>query len=139
MSLTITWIRPCDIEAAGGPHQQYQTGSHAERWHFEKDQGGCEGGNAKEHHSLGNNPFLSLQIRHRVCRLCDTEVPRSKWRPWYPVFLVNDSVHNLTFVFGSVEVPLRVPDEAMFIQLPQLVSTNSNVLSGTTWPSVRSG
>ena len=56
-----------------------------------------------------------------------------------PVFLVNDSVHNLTFVLGSVEVPLRVRDEAMFIQLPQLVSTNSNALSGTAWSSVCSG
>src|SRR4030095_12316223 len=31
--------------------------------------------------------------------------------------LVNDSVHHLTFVLGSVEVALRVADESIFIQL----------------------
>src|SRR5262245_14250553 len=57
------------VEAAGGPYKQQQVGRHSQRWYFKNYQDGRKRGNAKKHHSIGNDPLLRLQIRQRACDL----------------------------------------------------------------------
>lgn len=52
--------------------------------------------------------------------------------------LLVESERELPFVLRSVEVAVRVRDEAIAIKLPQLSSADSNALSATTRSGVRS-